>query len=81
MSSSNLKSRKNLAADGLRERVEVDRDQVYLLEAVLLKLRHLCGVIAAGEDTRVDTGVEGLHAPTKYLGEAREVADRVGIKA
>src|SRR5204863_1392835 len=65
-------------AAGRREGVEVDRDQVYGLQVMLLQLGHLAGVITFREYAGVDAGVQGLDAPVQYLGETRQVAHRVG---
>ncbi len=61
--------------DRLAERIEVDADHVDELDPVLPERLQMLGIVAAGKQTAVDVGMEGLHATVADLGEARHVAD------
>ncbi len=62
--------------DGLLELIEVDRDQVDHLDAVLSGLLHVLLGIAAGQKGSMDLGVQGLDAAVHHLGIARKLLDR-----
>ena len=64
-----------LPGDDGAEGVEVAGDEVDRPEAVLGEGPVVFGQVAAGEDARVDGGVEGLHAAVEHLGEARDLLD------
>ena len=57
------------------ERVQVDAHEVERLDAMLLEHREILRKPAPGEDSRVDSRVERLHAPAEHLGKARDVLD------
>ncbi len=61
--------------DRLLERVEVDADQVDRLDPLALEGRDVLGVVAAGEQRRVQPRVQRLHPPAEDLGRARELGD------
>ncbi len=59
--------RRSAAARDLLERIEVDADEIERLDPVLLERGDVFGLVAAGEDARVDARVERLHAPAEHL--------------
>ena len=63
------------------EGIEVYADHVDGLDAVLLELGHVAGVVATAQQTAVHTGVQSLDAASAYLREARDVADAGGLHA
>ena len=68
-----------LLCDGLTERIEVHANQVYGLDSVLFKGGHMPGDIAAGEDTAVHLGMQGLHTPVQNLRKSSNFADTDGL--
>jgi hypothetical protein len=63
----------------LLEGVEVHDHQVDGLDAVLLHLPHVLGVVPPAQDPAVHLGVQGLDPPVEHLreaGELRDVLDR-----
>ena len=63
--------------DGRAEGIQVDDHHVDRLHAELLKLLHVLGVIAHGEQPRVNRRVQRLHAPVEALREAGVPNDAV----
>src|SRR4029079_6993216 len=63
------------AAGGALERVEVHADKVDELDVVLRGLAQVLGVVAPGEETGVELGMERLDAAVHDLREAGEVLD------
>src|SRR4029079_14195827 len=63
------------AAGGALERVEVHADEVDELDVVLRGLAQVLGVVAPGEETGVELGMERLDAAVHDLREAGEVLD------
>ena len=57
------------------ERVKVDADKVDGLDVVLFHGGEVGGVVAEGEETAVDEGVEGFDAAVHHFGEAGEIGD------
>ena len=66
---------------GFSEGVEVDRDEVDRLDARLLELIEVRGVVAAREERRVDLRVQRLHATAEERGRAGDVLDRARADA
>ena len=58
---------------GLRERVEVDDQEVDRRDAVLLQRRHVRRQIAPREQAAVDARVQRLHAAVEHLGKAGDL--------
>ena len=57
----------------LFERIEADDDHVDRLDAVLGDGLHVLGVVAPGQDARLDARVHGLDAAAEHLGELGDV--------
>jgi len=61
--------------DRFFERVQVDHHHVDRLDALLGELAHVVGVVAIGEDGRVDPGMQRFYAAVEHLGEAGDLLD------
>ena len=61
--------------NGLLELIEVDDHEVDHADAVLGRLGHVLGVVAAGEQAAVHLGVQRLDAAVHHLGKARVLLD------
>src|SRR5207244_5576275 len=64
--------------DSLAKGVKVYGDEVDRREALTGQLIEVLGLVAAGEQPRVNSGMERLDAPVEDLGEAGEVGDGAG---
>src|SRR5206468_7105389 len=63
------------ARGDLRERVEVDADEVERVNAVLVQRGQVVRVVATGEDRGVNVRMERLDAAPEQLGDLRQVVD------
>jgi hypothetical protein len=59
----------------LRERVEVDADEVERPDVVLVERGEVVRVVPSREDRRVDAGMERLYATAEQLGDLRQLLD------
>ena len=60
---------------GLRERIQVDDDDIDEADAVARERREIVGTIAPREDAAVQRRVQRLHAAVHHLGKAGDVGD------
>ena len=67
---------RDVASDGLLERIEVDADKVYRADVLIHELSHVVGVFEVGEDAAVDFRVQRLDPPAEYLRRPRHLRDR-----
>ena len=56
---------RSAAGNGLLERIEVNDDEVYFRNVILLHLVNVASVVATGEDATENFRVQGLHTTTK----------------
>ena len=62
-------------AGRLRERIEIDDDDVDEADALTLERGEVVGAIAARQDAGVNRGVERLHPAVHHFGEAGDLGD------
>ncbi len=66
--------------DDLRERIQVDADEVERADAVLVESGQVVRVVSPGENGGVDPRVQGLHAPAEELWDLGQVLDSSGFE-
>jgi hypothetical protein len=67
--------------DDLRERIEVDDDEVERADVVLVQRREVVRVVAPGQDGCVDPRMQGLDAPAEQLRDLGQGLDPGNLEA
>jgi hypothetical protein len=70
-----------VSRDDLRERIEVDDDEVERPNVMLVERSEVVRMVAPREDRGVDPGVQSLHAPAEELRDLGQVLDPRHVEA
>jgi hypothetical protein len=65
----------------LRERIEVDDDEVERADVVLVQRREVVRVVTPGQDGRVDPRMQGLDPPAEQLRDLGQILDPGNLEA